>query len=285
VTSVAFSPRGDVLASGSADGTIRLWHTDSHELVTTLNAGSPVYSIAFSPSGDRLASAGGDCNVTLWDLASAKPTPLRCEDRGAVLAVAFSPQGDKLVSGGVDGKLRLWRAATGPPLWERDILHEISAQTKARLNLASGRPAVITSVAFSPDGKLIASGSSDWRTDESPGGAIQRWDTASGRPAGEPMHPPEGSVIAIAFSPQVAGRAANRIASGDSDYQVRLWDADSRAGKQLGGPLRGHQNGVVSVAFAPGGSCIVSGSVDGTVRIWPNPPTVAPRDALRDKLA
>jgi WD40 repeat protein len=284
VTSVAFSPTADVLASGGADGTIRLWRTDSHELITTFDARRPVYSIAFSPSGDRLASAGGDCNVTLWDLASATPSPLPCQDGSAVLAVAFNPQGDRLVSGGVDGKLRLWRAATAQQLWERDTLRELSDQTKARLNLASGRPAVITSVAFSPDGKRIASGSSLWRHDESAGGVIQRWDAASGQPVGEPMHPAEGSVIAVAFSPLVAGRQANRIASGDSDYQVRLWDADSRTGKQLGGPLRGHQNGVVSVAFTPGASCIVSGSVDGTVRIWPNPPTVAPKDALRDKL-
>jgi WD40 repeat protein len=88
----------------------------------------------------------------------------------------------------------------------------------------------------------------------------------------------------VAFTPRVGGQEANRIASGDSDYQVRLWDADAPGAKQLGGPLRGHQNGVVSVAFTPGGSCLVSGSVDGTVRIWPNPPTQAPRDALRDKL-
>lgn len=66
---------------------------------------------------------------------------------------------------------------------------------------------------------------------------------------------------------------------------MRLWDADSPAGKQLGAPRRLHQNGVVSVAFTPDASRIVSGSVDGTVRIWPNPPTEAPKDALRDKLA
>jgi WD40 repeat protein len=285
VTSVAFSPKADVLASGSADGTIRLWHTDSHELIKTLETGHPVYSVAFSPEGDRLASAGGDCHVTLWDLGSEKPTPLLCNDRSAVLAVAFSPRGDRLVSGGVDGKLRLWDPTTGRQVWERDTLLALSDQTRSRFDLASGRPAVIASVAFNPDGSRIASGSMNWRPDESPSGVIQRWDAATGRPAGEPMHPPEGSVIAVAYSPQVAGKEASRIVSGDSDYTVRLWDADSAAGQQLGGPLRGHQNGVVSVAFSPGASCIVSGSVDGTVRIWPNPPTKAPVDALRDKLA
>lgn len=99
------------------------------------------------------------------------------------------------------------------------------------------------------------------------------------------MHPPVGSVTAVAYSPQVVGKEASRIVSGDSDYTVRLWDADSPAGEQLGGPLRGHQHGVMSVAFSPGAGCIVSGSGDGTVRIWANPPTKAPQDALRDKLA
>jgi WD40 repeat protein len=285
VTSVAFSPKGDRIASGSADGTVRLWRTDTHALITTLDTKQPVYSVAFSQEGDQLVSAGGDCHVTLWDVASEKPMPLLCTDHSAVLAVAFNPRGDRLVSGGVDGKLRLWEPASGRQLWERDTLLALSEKTRSGLNLASGRPALIASVAFNPDGTRIASGSSIWRPDETPTGVIQRWDAATGQATGEPMHPPEGSVMAVAYSAQVAGKESSRIVSGDSDYTVRLWDADSPAGEQLGGPLRGHQNGVVSVAFSPGASCIVSGSVDGTVRIWPNPPTKAPVDALRDKLA
>ena len=203
-----------------------------------------------------------------------------------MLAVAFSPGGDWLASGGVDGKLRFWRVDTGQLLWERDTLAELSEKARMRLGLASGRPSVITSVAFSPDGKRIASGSACWQPDNvNAGGLIQRWDAPSGRPAGEPMHPPVGAAISVAFSPSLDGEANNRIASGDSDYYVRLWDADSPDGRQFGGPLRGHQNGVVIVGFTPDGSRIVSGSVDGTVRIWPNPPTKAPSDALRDKLA
>jgi WD40 repeat protein len=161
----------------------------------------------------------------------------------------------------------------------------MSEQDRRQLNLATGRPGIITSVAFSFDGTRIATGSSMWRPDETPGGVIQRWDSANGNAVGEPMHPPEGSVIAVSFSPLAHGNVVNQIASGDSDYHVRLWDADAKTGRQMGGPLRGHQNGVVSVVFTPGAKCIVSGSIDGTVRIWPNPPTEAPESALRDKVA
>ena len=285
VTSVAFSPKGDIIASGSADGTIRLWRTDSHEFIRKLEVKQPVYSVAFSPLGDRLAFAGGNCQVGWWDLASVEPSHLPCDGKGAILAVAFNPHGDSMAAGGVDGKLRLWHVDGGRQLWGHDTLDQLSSETRSQFHLAVGRPGVVTSVAFSPDGIRIASGSSMWRADETPSGVIQRWDTATGRPSGEPMHPPEGSVMAVAFSPPTAGRAANRIAAGDSDYTVRLWDADSSAAKEMGAPLRGHQNGVISVAFTPGARCIVSGSMDGTVRIWPNAPTATPRDALRDKLA
>ncbi len=285
VTSVAFSPIGDLIASGSADGTIRLWRTDSHDFVRKLEVGQPVYSVAFSPQGDRLAFAGGDCRVAMWDLASTQPTDLPCDGRGPVLAVAFNPRGDSVAAGGVDGKLRLWRADTRSLLWGKDIMDPLSSQIRTRFNLASGRPGIITSVSFSFDGTRIASGSSMWRDDENPGGVVQRWDTASGSSVGEPMHPPEGSVTAVAFSPPAEGKVVNQIVSGDSDYHVRLWDADSTSGEQMGGPLQGHQNGVVSVAFTPDAKCIVSGSVDGTIRIWPNPPTESPEDALRNKIS
>jgi WD40 repeat protein len=285
VTGVAFNPRGDTIASGSADGTIRLWRTSSHELIGTLEVGQPVYSVAFSPSGDRLAFAAGDCHVGLWDLASTKPTPLSCDGHGAVLAVAFSPKGGSVAAGGVDGKLRVWGVDGSQRPWAKDILDPLSDETKSRFNLATGRPGVVTSIAFSPDGARVASGSSMWRSDESPSGVIQRWDAATGQASGEPMHPPEGSVMAVAFSPPIAGNSANRIVAGDSDYTVRLWDADSKAATEMGAPLHGHQNGVISVAFTPGASCIVSGSMDGTIRIWPNAPTSAPADALRNKLS
>ena len=103
----------------------------------------------------------------------------------------------------------------------------------------------VLSVAFSPDGRRIVSGSEDQ--------TLRLWDAASGQPIGEPLRGHEDAVSSVAFSPD--GR---RIVSGSEDRTLRLWDAAS--GQPLGEPLRGHEDAVSSVAFSPDGRRIVSGS-------------------------
>ena len=109
----------------------------------------------------------------------------------------------------------------------------------------------VTSVAFSPDGKLIVSGSWDH--------TVQLWDI-QGNPIGQPFPGHEDSVTSVAISPD-----GKLIVSGSYDNTVRLWDIQ---GNPIGQPFPGHESYVTSVAFSPDGKLIVSGSWDHTVRLW-----------------
>ncbi|KAK3364018.1 hypothetical protein B0T25DRAFT_587633 [Lasiosphaeria hispida] len=239
VQSVAFSPDGSRIASGSHDRTIRIWDARSGKEVQKLEGHSNlVQSVAFSPDGSRIASGSYDNTIRIWDARSGKEVQKLEGHSSWVQSVAFSPDGSRIASGSHDNTIRIWDARSGKEVQK-----------------LKGHSDSVLSVAFSPDGSRIASGSHD--------STICIWDARSGKEV-QKLEGYSDSVQSVAFSPD-----GSRIASGSYDNTIRIWDA--RSGKEVQ-KLKGHSNLVLSwvqsVAFSPDGSRIASGSDDSTIRIW-----------------
>ena len=274
VHSVAFSPNGKILASGSYDRTIRLWNVATHSQIGKLTGNArEVYSVAFSHDRRTLASGGDDGTVRLWDVRTHRQLgqPVNGHD-GEINSVAFSPDGTTVASGGENGTVRLWdvrthrqlgSALTGHVLkvwsvaFSRDgktlasgsadgtvRLWDVATQQPVGYIPSNGQP--ILSVAFSPDGRTLASGGAD--------GAVRLWDVATQQPIRSWF---AGSqVFSVAFNPK-----GKYLASGNLSDVVQLWNVAT--GQPLGSPLLGY-----AVAFSPNGQTLASGAFDHTVRLW-----------------
>ncbi|PVF91890.1 WD40 repeat-like protein [Serendipita vermifera] len=240
VSSVAFSPDGRQIASGSTDRTIRVWDAKTGQPIGEPLRGhtQSVYSVVFSPDGQQIASGSDDKTIRLWDAKTGHPIgqPLQGHTHW-ISSVAFSPDGWKIASGSHDKTIRLWDVKAGKPIGPP----------------FQGHTEQVLSVAFSPDGQQIASSSQDH--------TIQLWDAKTGQPMGEPLQGHTWTVYSVAFSPD-----SQQIVSGSSDKTIRLWDA--KTGQPIGEPFLGHTEQVLSVAFSPDGQHIASSSSDQTIRLW-----------------
>ncbi len=248
VSTIAYSPDGKRIASGSHDNKVKIWDANTGQLLVECNPGDWVYSVVFSPDGKRIASRAhkGSASVQIWDVETGRELRKFDSDWNTE-SVAFSPDGRHIVTGTRHGGLVVWDVETERPV----------GTSFASFPDAVGKESdkdqryYVYAVAYTADGQRIFG---------KMGRRLIVWDAKSGAIL-QNAHQVSAEFDGFAISPDsksIAG-ATNRI--------VKVWDLKT-GNEQFS--FKGHEQDVSCIAFSPdpASSRIVSGSGDGTAKVW-----------------
>jgi WD40 repeat protein len=241
-----FNPTGQILISASDDQTVKIWQPNGKLIHDLKGHRGQVTSVCLSPDGKIIASASVDGTVKLWKINGEELSSFKVE-RGWITSASFSPDGQRIAAAGTDGTVKLWSLRKVVEKLQKQQSIEASTDIKLlrSLQIESDK---IMSVAFSPDGAMLAAATA--------GGTARIW-SKDGTPLSILKH--TSGLTNISFSPD-----SQMLLSASTDKMVRLWNIDGTLLKTL----KGNKDAVWSASFSPDGKAIASASADGTVMLW-----------------
>jgi WD40 repeat protein len=278
VNAVRFGSDRGWLFSGSSDHTVRMWRLRNGAIVRKLgDCSAPVLSLALSANGQILGGGCGASGSVLWDVSTGAELRRGRGHTGETRAIAFSPDGRMVATGGDDASILIEDVATGHAVASlsarvahleavafgpdghmlatasrdrRVLIWRDEGDHKVLDRVLLGEQGPLRTLAFSPDGKVLAAGE---------GQTVALWDLAGGETIRR-LTGHDGAVNAVAFTP-----GGHTLVSAGDDATLRLWNFERDAAAEV---LKGHRAPVHAVAVSPDGKLLASASDDGTARVW-----------------